>query len=361
MTEMKVNGSLGAGEPSDTLDFRLTEGNMKKVPSSSRFQVARVDFAEPVDKEAESDAEDTIDRENENRGDRYQRQDSHRDSINVYIDTISPTATYQSVNANTNHKTFGKYTTEALPHVDHYRNLLSATNALKSRPTLAELHEEKDESESKGKPSEPLLSNAVTIEDGKPSGPTAVKFGWIKGVLVRCLLNIWGVMLFLRLSWVVGQAGTGLTSVIILLSVVVTLITSVSMSAICTNGEVKGGGAYFMISRSLGPEFGGAIGLIFSVANAVAVAMYVVGFAETVRDILKEHDALMIDEVNDIRIIGILTTTFLLVIAIIGMEWEARMVLLVALLIALVNFIIGTFIPPSKENLDRGIIGYNSK
>ena len=47
------------------------------------------------------------------------------------------------------------------------------------------------------------------------------------------------------------------------------------------------GGAYFMISRSLGPEFGGAIGLIFSLANAVAVAMYVAGFAETIRDILK--------------------------------------------------------------------------
>ena len=47
------------------------------------------------------------------------------------------------------------------------------------------------------------------------------------------------------------------------------------------------GGAYFMISRSLGPEFGGAIGIVFSTANAVAIAMYVVGFAETVRDILK--------------------------------------------------------------------------
>lgn len=46
------------------------------------------------------------------------------------------------------------------------------------------------------------------------------------------------------------------------------------------------GGAYYMISRSLGPEFGGSIGLIFSMANAVAVAMYVVGFAETVRDVL---------------------------------------------------------------------------
>ena len=42
-----------------------------------------------------------------------------------------------------------------------------------------------------------------------------------------------------------------------------------------------------MISRSLGPEFGGAIGIIFSLANAIAVAMYVVGFAETVRDLLK--------------------------------------------------------------------------
>ena len=46
------------------------------------------------------------------------------------------------------------------------------------------------------------------------------------------------------------------------------------------------GGAYYMISRSLGPEFGGSIGLIFSLANAIAVAMYVVGFAETVRDIM---------------------------------------------------------------------------
>ena len=63
-------------------------------------------------------------------------------------------------------------------------------------------------------------------------------------------------MLFIRLSWVVGQAGIGLASVIILLSAVVTTITTLSMSAICTNGEVKGGGAYYLISRSLGPHFG---------------------------------------------------------------------------------------------------------
>ena len=69
----------------------------------------------------------------------------------------------------------------------------------------------------------------------------APKFGWIKGVLFSCLLNIWGVMLYLRLSWVVGHAGIGLASVIVLLSAVVTTLTTLSMSAVCTNGEVKGG------------------------------------------------------------------------------------------------------------------------
>lgn len=64
-------------------------------------------------------------------------------------------------------------------------------------------------------------------------------------------------MLFIRLSWVTGHAGIGLATVIILLSALVTVITTLSMSAICTNGEVKGGGAYYLISRSLGPEFGG--------------------------------------------------------------------------------------------------------
>jgi hypothetical protein len=44
---------------------------------------------------------------------------------------------------------------------------------------------------------------------GQSEGEGVTKFGWIQGVLVRCLLNIWGVMLFLRLSWVVGQAGVG--------------------------------------------------------------------------------------------------------------------------------------------------------
>ncbi|KAI2574085.1 SLC12A1 isoform 10, partial [Pan troglodytes] len=113
------------------------------------------------------------------------------------------------------------------------------------------------------------------------------------------MLNIWGVMLFIRLSWIVGEAGIGLGVLIILLSTMVTSITGLSTSAIATNGFVRGGGAYYLISRSLGPEFGGSIGLIFAFANAVAVAMYVVGFAETVVDLLKESDSMMVDPTND--------------------------------------------------------------
>lgn len=122
---------------------------------------------------------------------------------------------------------------------------------------------------------------------------------------MRCLLNIWGVMLFLRLSWVVGQAGILQGIFLITTTSVVTTITALSMSAISTNGIIKGGGTYYMISRSLGPEFGASIGLIFSLANAVACAMYVVGFCESMMDLLRSFDITILDGgIQDVRIIG---------------------------------------------------------
>lgn len=190
------------------------------------------------------------------------------------------------------------------------------------------------------------------------------KFGWIKGVLMRCLLNIWGVMLFLRLSWVVGQAGIGEGVLLILTTTAVTSITALSMSAISTNGVIKGGGTYYMISRSLGPEFGGSIGLIFSLANAVACAMYVVGFCESMTDLLGTFGLQIVDGgVHDIRIIGSITIVILLGIVVIGLEWEAKaqIGLLVILLIAIFDFMIGSFIGPKSDlEVAQGFLGYNS-
>uniref|UniRef100_A0A8C3IK40 Solute carrier family 12 member 1 n=1 Tax=Chrysemys picta bellii TaxID=8478 RepID=A0A8C3IK40_CHRPI len=269
-------------------------------------------------------------------------------------------------------KTFGHNTVDAVPNIDYYRNTGSISGAKMNRPSLLEIHEQLAK----------LLANRavnpgsierVTNGDGTPGDEATankeeegkggfVKFGWVKGVLVRCMLNIWGVMLFIRLSWIVGQAGIGLGVVIILLATTVTSITGLSTSAIATNGFVRGGGAYYLISRSLGPEFGGSIGLIFAFANAVAVAMYVVGFAETVVELLKSSGALMVDEFNDIRIIGSITVVVLLGISMAGMEWEAKaqVILLVILLIAIANFFIGTVIPTSNEKKARGFFNYQA-
>lgn len=89
----------------------------------------------------------------------------------------------------------------------------------------------------------PISDADMDIEGG------SIKFGWIQGVLMRCILNIWGVMLFLRLSWVIGQAGVVEGVLLILTTTVVTTITALSMSAISTNGVVKGGVCLFDKSR----------------------------------------------------------------------------------------------------------------
>lgn len=112
---------------------------------------------------------------------------------------------------------------------------------------------------------------------------------------------------------------------IITLACLVTTITGLSMSAISTNGNIKGGGTYYMISRSLGPDFGASIGVIFAIANAVAVAMYTIGFCESLNDLLKTYDLKIIDNgVNDVRIVGTITIIVLTCIVAIGLEWETK-------------------------------------
>uniref|UniRef100_A0A671SNW2 Solute carrier family 12 member 2-like n=1 Tax=Sinocyclocheilus anshuiensis TaxID=1608454 RepID=A0A671SNW2_9TELE len=266
-------------------------------------------------------------------------------------------------------RTFGHNTIDAVPNIDFYRQTAAPLGEKLIRPTLSELHDELDK--------EPFEDGFANGEELTPAEEAAakeaseskgvVKFGWIKGVLVRCMLNIWGVMLFIRMTWIVGQAGIAYSCIIVVMATVVTTITGCSTSAIATNGFVRGGGAYYLISRSLGPEFGGSIGLIFAFANAVAVAMYVVGFAETVVELLINSGALMLDEINDVRIIGTITVILLLGVSVAGMEWEAKaqIFLLFILVTAIFNYFIGTFIPvESKEKFgffsyDAGILADN--
>lgn len=249
-------------------------------------------------------------------------------------------------------KTLQRLTREALPNINLYRDVRSVHMA--SRPTLDELHQETTS-----------VKNETKGVNGDGDGPKEgfLKFGWITGVLVRCMLNIWGPIMFLRLTVIVGRAGIIQAILIILLSSTITSITGVSISAISTNGLVKGGGTYYLISRSLGPEFGGAIGIIFAFANAVAVAMHTVGFAESLRDLLQVSGLTIVDgQLNDMRIIGVVTVCVLVTITMVGMEWEqkAQIVLLITLLVAIADVIVGSFLPAEVDKRAKGFEGWSA-
>ncbi|KAM3719126.1 Potassium/chloride cotransporter [Dirofilaria immitis] len=104
--------------------------------------------------------------------------------------------------------------------------------------------------------------------------------GVMFGVYLPTIQHILGVTMFIRLSWVVGIAGILDTMILLLLCCLCTLLTSISLSAVATNGVVESGGVYFMISRNLGAEFGSAVGILFYLANTVASSMYIIGGIE---------------------------------------------------------------------------------
>ncbi|KAK0535124.1 hypothetical protein OC834_001622 [Tilletia horrida] len=110
------------------------------------------------------------------------------------------------------------------------------------------------------------------------------KLGTFMGVFLPVSLNILGIILFLRFGFILGQVGLLGALFLLAVSYGIDLLTTLSLSAISTNGLVRGGGAYYLISRSLGPEFGGSIGLIFFAGQALNASMNVLGFCESLTD-----------------------------------------------------------------------------
>ena len=94
-------------------------------------------------------------------------------------------------------------------------------------------------------------------------------------------LSMFSSLLFLRVGYVVGNAGLLVSFAQLVLAYSILVCTIMSISAIATNGSVESGGVYFMISRTLGPQLGGSVGILFYLANVVAGALYASGFSET--------------------------------------------------------------------------------
>jgi len=178
---------------------------------------------------------------------------------------------------------------------------------------------------------------AQAIKTDPPPKDTPGKLGTFPGVFTPSILTILGIILFLRLGYVVGQAGLGRSLVIIGLANAISVLTSFSLSAIATNLKVKGGGDYYLISRTLGVEYGGAIGLVLFLAQSVSVAFYSIGFGEVLVDMIPGASPAYV------RLAAAAALCALFVLAWLGADWATRFQYLVmaALAAALISFFIG--------------------
>jgi amino acid transporter len=133
------------------------------------------------------------------------------------------------------------------------------------------------------------------------------------------------------------SAGLGKALVIIALANLISILTSVSLSAVATNLRVKGGGDYYLISRTLGVEFGGSIGLVLFLAQSVSIAFYCIGFAEAVTGFIPPSGVL------NAHVIAYCAVAFLFVLAWLGADWATKFqyIVMALLLAALVSFFWG--------------------
>ncbi|KAM4639452.1 solute carrier family 12 member 4 isoform 5-T8 [Amazona ochrocephala] len=171
---------------------------------------------------------------------------------------------------------------------------------------------------------------AESTDGSKKKVSKSPSMGTLMGVYLPCMQNIFGVILFLRLTWMVGMAGVLQSFLIVLLCCCCTMLTTISMSAIATNGVVPAGGSYFMISRSLGPEFGGAVGLCFYLGTTFAGAMYILGAIEILLTYIVPQAAIFHPSgahdasstmLNNMRVYGTVFLILMAVVVFVGVKY----------------------------------------
>ncbi len=161
--------------------------------------------------------------------------------------------------------------------------------------------------------------------------------GTFAGVFTPSILTILGIILFLRLGYVVGSTGLGRALLILCLANGISVLTSVSLSAIATNLKVKGGGDYYLISRTLGLEFGGAIGIVLFLAQSVSIAFYCIGFGEVIATLIPTKLSALP------QLVATIAVAFLFIFAWLGADWATRFqyVVMSILAAAIASFFVG--------------------
>lgn len=187
-----------------------------------------------------------------------------------------------------------------------------------------------------------------------PVREEATGLGTFGGVFTPSILTILGVIMYLRFGWVVGQVGLTQTMLIVTIATSITFLTALSISAIATDKVVRAGGAYYMISRSLGIETGGAVGLPLYFAQALSVALYTIGFAESVKNVFPSVS---------IVVVALITTILVTALALISADFaiKAQYVIMAAIAISLLALTFGhdvTPIPSDAASVDIPRVGF---
>jgi amino acid transporter len=174
--------------------------------------------------------------------------------------------------------------------------------------------------------------------------------GTFPGVFTPSILTILGIILFLRLGYVVGSAGLGRALLIICLANIISVLTSISLAAIATNLRVKVGGHYYLISRTLGVEFGGAIGIVLFLAMSVSIAFYCIGLGEAVASMIPNAVQVLP------QLIAAIAILFLSIFAWLGADWATRLQYVVMSILAasLLSFYLG-----GLAHFDSGLLAQN--
>ncbi len=185
------------------------------------------------------------------------------------------------------------------------------------------------------------------------------RFGTFGGVFTPCVLTILGVIMFMRSGFVVGDIGLWRGIIILLIAKSITTLTTLSLSAIATNTEVRTGGVYYMISRTLGPDFGGAIGLTLFVSQAVSIAFYVIGFSEALFAVIAPPGSelaaqLAVYHTEQLVSSGMIVVLFFVTFKGADLAIRAQYFILAVLLASVVAFMIG-----GVANFDGGTLSDN--
>ncbi|XP_051800096.1 solute carrier family 12 member 6-like isoform X1 [Acanthochromis polyacanthus] len=189
----------------------------------------------------------------------------------------------------------------------------------------------------------------------KKKASKSPQMGTFMGVYLPCLQNIFGVILFLRLTWVVGTAGILQALCIVFICCCCTMLTAISMSAIATNGVVPAGGSYFMISRSLGPEFGGAVGLCFYLGTTFAGALYILGAVEILLVYIAPKAAIFEGEgaamLNNMRIYGTIFLLLMSLLVFVGVKYVNKLasIFLACVIVSIISIYVGALVSAFKE------------